>query len=422
LNNPGHGPTLARKILLSISSASIGFLTVLSILVHYANEKLEYDLLERQIADELTTLSARLAQNPHAKLPQSAYLSVYLHSRHAPAELPSSLSSLPSGVHHDISIGGRDYHVVISEDNDDVIYLQYDITEIEQSENLLTTILLMSWVVMITLVLILARGLSRSLADPVARLSQEVSQLNPSQRGVQLSQQFSDDEVGRIAAAFDLYLRRMDEYVEKQNAFTAMASHELRSPMTIVQTSADLIDYQHNDTATAQQVAKIRRATRGMSDMIDALLQITRDQGSAQDITTIELRALVDEVVEWLQSDLRLKQIKVINAVDATTTIDANRTLVMVVCTNLVKNAIRHGTENDIRIEWTAPTLSIINDGFDIEPEEFEHLFDFAFRGQGSQGYGIGLYVSKLICDHQSWALELTPIPGGGTRASVSFN
>jgi signal transduction histidine kinase len=93
----------------------------------------------------------------------------------------------------------------------------------------------------------------------------------------------------------------------------------------------------------------------------------------------------------------------------------------MVVCTNLVKNAIKHGSEHDIRIEWAEPALTIINDGLDIDASELEHLFDFAHRGQRSQGYGIGLYVSKLICDHQSWKLELSPNPGGGIRASVFF-
>ena len=45
-------------------------------------------------------------------------------------------------------------------------------------------------------------------------------------------------------------------------------------------------------------------------------------------------------------------------------------------------------------------TLSNIDNGLGIDADDLEHIFDFTHRGQSSQGYGIRLYVSKLICDH----------------------
>jgi signal transduction histidine kinase len=92
-----------------------------------------------------------------------------------------------------------------------------------------------------------------------------------------------------------------------------------------------------------------------------------------------------------------------------------------VVCSNLIKNAIKHGADSDIRIEMEDKKLSIIDSGFGISQDELEHIFDFAYRGHSSQGYGIGLYVSKLICDHQGWMLSLSQTDEGGTCAMVNF-
>ena len=65
--------------------------------------------------------------------------------------------------------------------------------------------------------------------------------------------------------------------------------------------------------------------------------------------------------------------------------------------------------------------LSITDSGIGIDSDELQHIFDFGYRGQNSQGYGVGLYISKLICDHQGWSLDLVPNPRGGIIARVSF-
>ncbi len=414
-------PSLFKKILLSISLASISFLTLLTIVVHYSNQELEYDLLEKQIATEIENIQKILKINPDAQLPQTASLSIYLESRKQQTPIPRFIHDFPVGIHHDVSFEGYSYHVQVQPLENDIIYIKYDITKIEENEELLNIILTIAWVALIVMVLILAHLLSRKLADPITRLSHEVSGLVPDQRGIQLSQHYEDDEVGRIAQAFDLYLKRMDDYVEKQIAFAAMASHELRSPMTIIQTSTELIDCQHDDLATRTQVGKIQRATRGMVEMIDALLQVTRDINPDREAKPLKLMFIIDDILSMLRPDIQSKNIVIKNTLLETNIVRADKTLATVVCSNLIKNAIKHGSDSGIRIEMNNKTISIIDSGFGIPQEELEHIFDFAYRGHSSQGYGIGLYISKLICDHQGWLLSLSQNPEGGTCASVEF-
>ena len=72
-------------------------------------------------------------------------------------------------------------------------------------------------------------------------------------------------------------------------------------------------------------------------------------------------------------------------------------------------------------LELVSLCLFITDNGLGIAEEDLQHIFDFAWRGQKSHGYGVGLYISRLICDYQGWSLELAPNPEGGIIARIIF-
>lgn len=416
------GSPLFRKIMASILLASVFFLTLLSVVVFYSNEILEDDLLARQTGFELQNIQKLLAQDPDAALPNSASLSFYLDSRRDRQPIPEYIAGLADGVHHDIKIDGKAYHVMIARSGDDRIYIRSDITEIERSEELLSTILLVAWVVLLCLTFVIARLLSQKLSEPIAQLSQALTRINPGQRGIRLSHRFEDDEVGRIAQAFDSYTEKMDDYVEKQMAFAAMASHELRSPLTIVQTSADLISCRRQEDAdTATHLEKIQRAAANMTNMIHALLAVTRDQPIESAAQKLAPGELVDEIIESMAPEISAKQIDIENRLHNDSVVEADRTLLTVVLTNLIKNGVKHGEQSRIEVDMQDQVLTIADNGIGIDEDSLRRIFDFGYRGHDSQGYGVGLYISKLICDYQSWGLELVPNPQGGIIARIDF-
>jgi len=405
----------------SILLASVSFLSLLTIVVYYSNEILEDALLTKQTDFELQNVQEILRKDPDAALPGTSNLSIYLASRQANQPIPDYLLELSDGIHHDVQETDKAFHVMVTAQGQEKIYIQYDITEIERSENLLTSILLIAWLVLIILIFFIARVLSKKLSGPIEQLSEELSRLNPDQRGVRLSTRFEDDEVGKIARAFDSYTEKMDGYVEKQIAFAAMASHELRSPLTIVQTSTDLIASRSDDPDINPYLEKIQRATTNMANMIHALLAVTRDQPIKNANESIDLRPLVEEILETMKPEIRAKQISIDNNLAPDLSIDADKTLARVVLTNLIKNSVKHGQQSSIKIDMKPPFLSITDDGIGIDNESLRRIFDFAYRGHDSQGYGIGLYISRLICDYQGWSLELAPNPTGGIIARVKF-
>ncbi|HKJ52222.1 MAG TPA: HAMP domain-containing sensor histidine kinase [Gammaproteobacteria bacterium] len=416
----GRSP-LFRKIMISILFASTGFMSLLTIVIYYSNDTLENDLLDRQTDFELEHIRKLLKLDPEAPLPSSASLSVYLDSRREKLPIPDYLTGLEVGVQHDLKLGGKAYHVLVSPQGNDRIYIRYDVTEIEHFEDLLQVILVAASVVLLIVIFFIARILSSRLSGPIEELSETLSHIDPDQRGVRLGEHFADDEVGRIAQAFDTYTEKMDDYVEKQMAFAAMASHELRSPLTIVQTSADLIASRSADRDILPHLEKIQRATVGMANMIHALLAVTRDKPVSQARQTVFLRPLATEIIESLQPEIHAKRIEIDNRLSAEAAVKADPTLLTVVLTNLIRNAVKHGDRSSILIEMRDGELSIADSGIGIDPESLKRIFDFGFRGQQSQGYGIGLYISRLVCEYQDWSLELEPNPGGGIVARVGF-
>jgi hypothetical protein len=127
------GSPLFRRIMVSFLLASVFFLSLLTLVVYYSNEILEDDLLARQTEYELQNIRELLAKNPSAPLPRSASLSIYLESRQQTQPISDYLAELDAGVHHDIKIDDKAYHVTVASVGDDRVYIRHDVTEIESS-------------------------------------------------------------------------------------------------------------------------------------------------------------------------------------------------------------------------------------------------------------------------------------------------
>ena len=150
-----------------------------------------------------------------------------------------------------------------------------------------------------------------------------------------------------------------------------------------------------------------------MANLIHALLAVTRGQPAEAPLERIRPAELVDEIVDQLEVEARAKRIEIDNRIDPATDVPADRTLATVVLTNLLRNAVKHGGDSRIDIEAEAGRIRIRDTGIGIDERDLSRLFDLGYRGAQSGGYGVGLYISKLICDHQGWRLELRPNPGG---------
>lgn len=413
--------SLHKKILFSNLLVSFLFLSILTLVIYYSNEHLESQLLDIQVSSELDSIKQKLTESPHLKLPRTAHLSVYLDSRKEHDPLPFFIQNLALGTHHEVENNSLSYQITVEQYGDNKIYILYDITAIEESDLQLSIIIFSSWLLLFVMMVILSNKLSYSISKPIQQLSDQVSDINPDQRGLQINGHFKHAEINNIAQAFDRYLNKMDDYVTKQIAFSAMASHELRSPLTVVQTSADLIACLHDDPATQEHVDKILRSTNNMAQLIHALLHVTRDINSEFKQQPLAIKTIVDQLAECYKTEAKIKQCQIINHIQDDAQALGDEVLLNVVLSNIIKNAIKFNLKSNINIQFKDHTLEIIDAGKGIKKEDIEHVFNFKFKGNNSQGFGIGLYISKLICDQQHWPLSIVKNSQQGITVKIKF-
>lgn len=411
---------LSRRILLSVSLFSLGYLGLLTLVLYFANERLADDLLEHQIDNELQHILTLLELDPEMDLPQTAGMTFYLTKR--PEQIPKGLRGLKSGEYRDIIIQGRSYHARAIPWRDQMLVMQYEITDLERVENKLAWVFILSWLALLVMVLITAVFLSRKLSQPLEQLSEQISQLSPEQRGLQLTDDIPANELGKIAASFNRYLIRMDEYVEKQNAFAAMASHELRSPLTVINTSADLLDGFQSSKQRQRHVDKIQSSTRHLASLVHALLQVTRDKPVDNDSASpLVLHELIENALKQLEAQIQTRGLIVKNLIPSDLHLSLNAVLLEVVVENLLRNAVRHSSGTEIQIVLQQQTLIVQDTGDQLLDSDLNEWLKRGVSVDPQKGYGMGLYISQMICDHQGWQLQLLPNPDRGLSVCVQF-
>jgi signal transduction histidine kinase len=225
-------------------------------------------------------------------------------------------------------------------------------------------------------------------------------------------------------------LRERTETLRLNEMLTAVLSHDLRSPLNAVLTSAVLIQRRSSEQQVVDTASRILSSGKRMSRMIEDMLDMARARlagGIPLKREAADLGALVDRVVGEIQAAYPDRRIDIEKAGDLSGNWDGER-LAQVV-SNLLGNALQHGDERDavkVNVKGTeseAVEITVENSGT-IPADLLPRLFD-PFRGAQRQtgraeGLGLGLYiVHQIVLAHGG---DVDVISGGGdnrTRFSV---
>ena len=117
--------------------------------------------------------------------------------------------------------------------------------------------------------------MSRRLVAPLIDLSERVASAGPPAE-IPL-EDFSNNEVGHLAAALERYDHRMREALRREREFSADASHELRNPLAVIQNAAELIEEDAAASVQSRRAAtRARAAALSMSETVTVLLMLAR--------------------------------------------------------------------------------------------------------------------------------------------------
>ena len=275
--------------------------------------------------------------------------------------------------------------------------------------------------------------LRKSLA-PVTALSRAAERIHVHNLKERLPQTGSGDELDRLTEVFNSMLTRLDESFTHIREFTLNASHELKTPLTIMRAQ---IETALRDPATpdaqleifADQIDEITRLTK----IVDSLTLLAK--ADAGQLAVAQEPVRLDELVRDSFADAQMlalpARLRVELSVCDETTVRGDRHRLKQLLLNLTDNAIKYN-QPDGRIamrlsrENGAAELTIANTGPGIPAEKLPRVFDRFFRGDSAhnsavEGCGLGLSIARWIANAHGGTIRVTSEPHELTTITVKF-
>ncbi|WP_436517030.1 sensor histidine kinase [Ekhidna sp. To15] len=191
--------------------------------------------------------------------------------------------------------------------------------------------------------------------------------------------------------------------------FSENASHEIQTPIAIVQSKLEvLMDGDNLNEEQIQQLSFIQSTIMRLSHLGNALSLITKiDNREFVDEATIDLSATLQQMLEEFKELIELKGINKVDELEKGVSVQADRVLIELLLTNLINNAIRHNWEGgELQISLKSDQLKISNTGPQLQIPPDELFRRFKKSNQSAKSMGLGLAIVKKICDFYGYELN----------------
>ena len=420
--------TLGRRLLVNLATQVL-LISAVAVASVYAVRYVFGEILMRQA---LTLEAEHAIEGLHARpdfvLPQTRNLVAYL----GPGPLPAWLEGLAPGFHRRVpEPPGTQTHPVYVADAGDGrrLYLVFRAEAVDRLVLSFALIPLAAVLLALYSMAYLSYAYARRGISPVVALAQRVARLDPGEVAGDLGRDLPGTEVAVLARALDDYAARIGALVERERRFTADASHELRTAVTIIGNSAELMAEDPALTpATRARVQTIRAAARDLGEVLSLLLLLAREPGTRAaagppEAGQCEAGAVAAHEADRYRSLLDGRPVVLEVHRQAQLPLSAPAQAVGIVLGNLIRNACAYTPAGHITVTVLEHTVSVADTGPGIPDADIPAALGGHYRPRGGSGAGsgLGLSIVQRVCEHYGWALHLGSAPGGGLVASVRF-
>ncbi len=337
-------------------------------------------------------------------------------------QMPTYLRGLNPGL-HEVYYNFQDIRVLVRREYDVKFVVAYQTVLHEQRLSELRWMILSALMLVVAISFAVGYFISGLLVKQVSDLADRVKLLAPGDTSsVMLTQPEMDEEVAQLARALDDYQSRIRRMLQREQEFTANISHELRTPITTILTSCELLVAESDlPDRMLVRVHRIEAATTRMGEQLQALLFLAREQALGV-MEPVAIAECVYDAAEPLQEKIDQKKLTFIVNVAPEIILTLNRQALHTALINLLRNAVQYTKSGFIRVDFSDQCLSITDSGIGIEPAYLPLLYERFFRGSAQgEGLGIGLPIVKRICNHYGWTIKVESMPGCGSTFHIIF-
>lgn len=418
---------LSRRFLLAFILQALLISVAAFLGVWLARLVLEDVLIEQALEQEAAWFWEQRADDPAALPPRARNITGHVAPLADRSALPEGLRDHGVGIHALQSASGlRSLHV--SERDGERLLLVFD----GEGVNLLTTYFGLVPLALVLIALYLTAWIgyraTHRVLSPITSLARQIRRMDVGALDPDLlrQQRFVGDpseEVAVLAGALADFTERLDAFVERERNFTRDASHELRSPLTVIAMAVEMLRAEPQlSPSVSTSVDRIDRSVRDMREMVEAFLLLARESAAELERDRLCVNDLVrdelDRAALTQRSSARAEFVA-----DGMLHVRAPRQVLASLVGNLIRNAFAYAEGGTVTVTLGAGELIIEDSGVGMAPDELARVFDPFFRaaGSGQGGHGVGLTIVRRLSDRFGWPVSIDSTPGVGTRVRVGF-
>ncbi|WP_110181072.1 sensor histidine kinase [Nocardioides solisilvae] len=259
---------------------------------------------------------------------------------------------------------------------------------------------------------------ARNGLRPVRRLTAAMEKIARTQdlRPIRVE---GDDEVARLARAFNEMVRAVSASRDRERRLVADAGHELRTPLTSLRTNLDLLSQAGDGLpadARAELLDDVRAQTEELSTLVGDLVELARDEPLSHVVTELDLADVVQRAVARVRRrssatfDVEVEPWRVRGEAGA-----LERAV-----TNLLDNAAKWSpADGTVTVRLADGVLTVDDEGPGIAEEDLPRVFDRFYRSDDARalpGSGLGLSIVRQAVERHSGAVRADHSPAGGAR------
>ncbi len=275
----------------------------------------------------------------------------------------------------------------------------------------------------------LAAGLviAEQVARPLKRLNLAVRRIASGDLEARAPVEGSSEQRS-LARSFNDMTERLAGSISTQRRFVADASHQLRTPLTGLRLRVEEAQAAEISRRARHELDEGLQEIDRLADMVDELLVLSRaDERPNAAAQVVELRDVADRAVDRWRASAEERGVLLTRSPDRNPgSVSAHAPDVDRALDSLVENALNYSPAGaEVQVLVVGGVLDVLDRGEGLAPGEETEVFERFHRGHagraGPPGTGLGLAIARELVRRWGGAVTLTPRPGGGALASLSF-
>lgn len=296
-------------------------------------------------------------------------------------------------------------------------------------------ILAISYPIILLVLFIIARLIAGRSIKPINAIIDTSSKITKDNLSDRIVLPQNKDELYVVSLTINQLLDRIENAIEREKQFTSYASHELRTPISIIKGTLEvLIRKPRNQEEYVEKINYCIDEVNRINNIIDQLLILARfeNQKKSVDISSIQWNAVVQDLLLRFQTKIASKNISIIIDYPENLQIKTDLHLFSMIINNLVSNALKYSMNNG-SITFSVVShkdkiqIKIQDTGIGIEAQEINKIFDSFYRTEASnelpeiKGTGLGLAIVNRLCDLLSIAIDVESEVDKGTTIILTL-